>query len=58
MSEYTEGSEMVNETSERRATSEPVAEDNGPWFVVFMVGLVILFTAGLVAVIRSLMATF
>lgn len=49
---------MARETGERSATSEPVVEDNGPWFVVFMVGLVILFTVGVAAVIRSLVATF
>ena len=61
MSGDAEGFEMTSDTSRpggTSATNEPVVEDNGPWFVVFMLGLVILFTAGIAAVIRSLMATF
>ena len=64
MSEDAEGFEMRRGTSGPGRASDPgmangpVVEDNGPWFVVFIVSLVILFTAGFVAVIRSLLATF
>lgn len=52
------GMNATSQTSERRARSEPVVEDNGPWFVVFMVGLVLLFAAAFAAVIHSLASTF
>jgi len=53
-----EAFEMTSDTSGPSGANGPVVEDNGPWFVVFMVGLVLLFTAGVAAVIRSLVATF
>lgn len=64
MSGDAEAFEMTSETSVpgkasgAGKASDPVVEDNGPWFVVFMVGLVLLFTVGVAAVIRSLVATF
>ena len=36
----------------------PVVEDNGPWFAVFVVVIVILFATAGAAVVHSLLATF
>jgi hypothetical protein len=50
--------DMKDETNGPNETAEPVVESNGPWFVVFMVGIVLLLAAAFAAVIHSLSATF
>ena len=58
MSGDAEGTDIKYETNRPNETGEPVVESNGAWFVVFMVGIVLLFGAAFAALIHSLATTF
>lgn len=50
---------MVDEMrGEDPAGPEPVVEDNGPWFVVFLVIFLVLFASAFAALVHSLSVTF
>jgi len=61
---------MVDETQRRGArggagasaggagAAEPVVEDNGPWWVVFLTIFIFLFASAVAFLVHSLMVTF
>ena len=40
------------------AAPEPVVEDNGPWWAVFLVTFIFLFASAVAFLVHSLMVTF
>lgn len=48
---------MVDETQGAGAP-EPVVEDNGPWWAVFLVTFIFLFASAVGFLVHSLMVTF
>lgn len=52
---------MVDETHGTGAASgapEPVVEDNGPWWAVFLVTFIFLFASAFAFLVHSLLVTF
>lgn len=49
---------MVHETQGTGAAGEPVVEDNGPWWGVFLVTFIFLFASAVAFLVHSLMVTF
>lgn len=52
---------MVDETQGSGAGSgaiEPVVEDNGPWFLVFILTFAFLFASAFAFLVHSLLVTF
>ena len=49
---------MVDETQGSTSDAEPVVEDNGPWWGVFLITWIFLFASAVAFLVHSLSVTF
>lgn len=58
MVDETQGAGGGGRSGAGSGTVEPVVEDNGPWWAVFLVTFIFLFASAAAFLVHSLMVTF